>query len=220
MDSILTVTDAAASVELATLDAVKTEIGISGTGSDTQLSGLLTDSSRIIASYCRRTFGKETVSQTFRQTRAWMTNAVYPEELRLSRFPLVSVTSVTEDSNDPLLSTDYEADFTKGILYRLDVNDARARWTASKIVIPYVAGYRLPNDQAAAGVEDLPDDIQRACVMLVKLLWFGRKRDPLLKDEEVAGIGRSTYFVRGEQDKSLMPLEITSLLDPYRAEFV
>jgi len=52
--------------------------------------------------------------------------------------------------------------------------------------------------------------------MLTKLMYFSRSRDPLVKEETIDGVGSASYYVRGAMDMSIMPVEITSLIEPYR----
>lgn len=215
MRSIVTVTAAAAGIDLTTLAAVKTELGISDKTADARLSGFVTSASRVIATHCRRVFGRETVTETFRQDRKWPVADFFPDELLLTRSPVVSIASIVEDTDPALAAGDWEADLTTGVIYRLN-DDAQVRWKASKIAVAYTAGWLLPSESG----RNLPEDIERACIMLTSLMWFSKDRDPKVKEEVVQGVGSTAYWVRGENETSIMPIEVLSLIDPYRVEIV
>ncbi len=132
--------------------------------------------------------------------------------LVLSRFPLVSITSVVEDSDAPL-TADVDFDFdASGVVSRLCDNGNRVRdWNSTKILVTYTAGYLLPNDASRT----LPADVERAVILMIKAAYCSRTRDPLIKSENVAGVDAVTYGGIGYGSSDLLP-EAESLLSPYR----
>ncbi|HVJ31659.1 MAG TPA: hypothetical protein VND94_00975 [Terriglobia bacterium] len=203
--SLITVVTPATTKSLTTRDRVKSELGVTSNSDNAGIDALIADSSRIISSYCDRVFAQEVVSEVFRRG-SWRP----AESIILSRFPCTSIASLTEDGV-AVAGSNWEADPETGIIRRLS-GDSLSCWTASKIIVAYTAGYVLPGNPS----RDLPEDIERACLMLTKLMYFSRSRDPLVKEETIDGVGSASYYVRGAMDMSIMPVEITSLIEPYR----
>lgn len=195
-----TVTSAASSYDLTVLATVKEELGITDSSSDDLLSRLITEQSAVAATYCRRVFAQETIVDSFRLP------CFSCDPIILSRRPVASITSIVEDGTT-LDAADYEFDATTGFVWRLD-DDERISWPAVKAVVTFVAGYEL--------LTTLPRDIERAVLALIKRTAFGRTRDPMAKAEEVAGIGRTEYWVGNVPGSNGMPAEAVALLDPHR----
>lgn len=181
--STVSVTTPASSQDLASLASVKTELQITAATDDVWLQEKITEASLVIAAYCGRSFGQETITQTFRLDDQ-------PLALQLARFPVTSLTSVTEDG-DLLTSDLYEAQVNSGLLRRLSV-DSPVAWTASKVTVVYQAGFSLP---AAA-----PAALRDACLMMVKARRAARTRDPLIKSEENPDVYKLEYWVGGVSD--------------------
>jgi hypothetical protein len=198
--SILTVVTPANTVDLTILATVKTELGITDTASDEKLDLYIDQASCIFAAECGRVFAKETVSEQFR----FCNNR---NCLILTRCPVASITSVTEDDVVLDQSTDYEVDAASGLLYRLQ-SDIRSRWCARKIVVVYVGGYTL--------LTELPQEIERAVISLVKQYHFGGTRDPQLRGEEVIGVQRFDYRVSSGADDGAYPPDFEKMVQKYR----
>lgn len=186
---------------LANIDTVKLELGITVATSDSLIKTAIDQQSVVAESYCKRVFAKETLIDSFRLTcRGWA-------PLSLSRWPVVSITSVVEDTTT-LTAADYELDASAGMLWRLDGSDRRSSWSSAKIVVTFVAGYALPIG--------LPRDIERAVTLMVKQAWFSARRDPLVKQENVPGVYEATYWIGAVGDDAGLPPEAAALLDQYR----
>lgn len=84
-------------------------------------------------------------------------------------------------------------------------DDVPACWGTSKIVVQYIAGYAL---------DDVPDDIQRAVIMLVSQYRYSAERDPQLRSEATEGAGSSSYF-DGLENSGLSP-EVLGALSKHR----
>ena len=102
-------------------------------------------------------------------------------------------------------AADYELTADSGVLTRLR-SDAPSSWAAGKIVVTYVAGY--------ADIAALPDDIQRAAIVLVNQYRYSAARDPQLRSEQTDGAGSSSYF-DGLESSGMSP-EIVGLSSQHR----
>lgn len=193
---ILTVTAAASSYNLVTRTELKTYLGISGSSEDTALDTWIAQASGAIASYCNRVFPQETVSEQFRMVRG--------EAIILGRYPVVSITSVTEDGTVLVNLTDYEVDKDTGLLYRVS-DDLLVFWCAYKVTVVYVTGFAT-----------IPDDVKRACMETVRYFRSQSSRDPTLRSLEIPDVSTETYWV-GTMPSSAMglPPDVISSIESY-----
>ena len=204
MNSILTVTTPADSQNLTTLATVKAELGIAVADitKDVQFAIFIDQASGECASYCKRVFGQEAVSEQFRlglHTRV--------EELILKRYPVASIISITEEDGTVLVEgTDYEMDPDNGILWRLSGTE-RCGWPRGKIVVAYVGGYAL--------LDSLPQTIERACIELVKRYWFDLSRDPQLTQITIPGVIERSWRIARATDPGITPA-VTDRLNQFR----
>src|SRR3954466_6493089 len=167
-------------VALTTLASLKTELGITGSSSDTRLAALISQVSAAIETFCDRRFEQRTLTEIF-----------YPAERRiyLSAWPVTAVTSVTDSGTLLDADDDYILDDEQGVLtppiYGVGYGSPCGynRWWTSLTVI-YTGGYLLPADDDA----DLPGDIERACLDLAIRYYHGGGRDPALRSETVPGV--------------------------------
>jgi hypothetical protein len=206
---MLEVLTPAASVLLTILDAVKADLGIltTDTSKDVVLNDLIRDASdeiqREYQFLCR---------QTYRETLPGYGNNI----LQLKRTPIVSVSSVTHNS-EPIIDYTIE-DKDAGHLYRKLgwCWTASVGWKMTGYVIPnsehpdftvdYVAGY-LAADQANS---DMPPEVQRSARETV-IDWFksaGRAAD--IQSKSVGDL--SITYVTGDAAKfSIPPRALTRL---------
>jgi hypothetical protein len=179
----ISVTKPAATTGLTTVDAVKFELGISDASEDDYLSAQINRASSLICTYlgvavaddATMTLGRETLLETIRPEK-------YDQTLILSRRPIVSIASVTEES-DAVDAADYLIGYNTGILSRLN-NGFPALWLGKwsafadqSISIAYTAGWLLPGDTG----RNLPFEIEDVAISIVKASRFGRMRDPLIR---------------------------------------
>jgi hypothetical protein len=200
---MLTILTPAASVALTDLARVKADLAISGTADDTYLTAIIDDVSIAIASWCGRVFAREEVTETFRPAKR-------VDALPLSRWHNVDISAVTIDGESHDI-TDIEVDGS--LLYKLDADGDRTQWERAKIVITYEAGYLLPEDDD----RDLPLDIERACIAIVKADYFGRTRDPNMRSDATDGLGSIAWHVGGHRTGSGWSSDVEALLAPYRS---
>lgn len=192
---MLTVTTPATSYDLVRLGDARAALDLDR-GDDANLARWISQASGAVARYCNRVLAQETVTETFRL-------ASVQDSLLLSRYPVASITSVTE-FDTVLEAADYEVNTSSGVLTRLS-NDEPACWSASKITVSYIAGY---------SIDDVPGDIARAVTMLVQQYRFSGERDPQIRSESGDGLGSSSYF-DGLENGGLSP-EVRGLLVEYR----
>lgn len=193
---MITVTVAATDLSLTRLDTVKAELGIVDRGSDDKLKKLISQASGIVASYCNRVFGLETVTEIFRVHCG-------TQGLTTGRYPIAEITSISENDAD-LSADDFEADLEAGIIERLR-SGCVVRWPQGKVTVVYSAGYNLPGD--------VPEPVERATIELVKQFYTSGDRDPLVRSETVEGAGSTDYFA--PFTGGFTP-EVEALLEPFR----
>lgn len=201
--SILTVSTTAADRSLLTIEELRQAAGVSGSAQDSLLTTL---GARVAASLARAcgirqagatpaTFRQETLSEVFRLHQRCV------RSLELSRWPVVEITSVTEDGI-AVDAADYEVNPSNGLLTRLSA-DAPVDWTARKITVVYQAGW-----------SDVPDDLKAAASKLARDQWFADGpdgRDPNLKRIRVEGVDEAEYWVSPASDP-LLSAELRELL--------
>lgn len=195
----LVVVTAASTHDLTTRDALKRDLRITASTWDDLLDDLIHRSSAVCATYCNRVFARETVTETF-----WLEGKI--DTLNLARFPNIAIASLIED-DAALVASDYAVDEQSGSLWRVSAG-ARIKWDASKIVVTYAAGYEL--------LDDLPRDIEEACIRQSRVTWYAGGRDPLVKAEEVPGVSNVQYWVGGVGEPGTLSPDVTALLDPHR----
>ena len=191
------------SIDLTRVATVKADLGVTDGAHDADMQRLVTQMSQAAATYCNRVFASETVADHFRlQNEPRRVDA-----LLLSRFPVGTVTSVVEDGVT-LTAADYEVEPATGFLWRLS-GEERSCWASAKVVVTYAGGYAL--------LDDLPHDIERAVIVMVKQAWFARNRDPMVKSMSIDGVSSRDYWIGTVPgDNGAIPAEAEALLDFYR----
>jgi len=208
MNSTLVITAPAENTQLATLDRIKQELGITGTDTDTLLSAKIDEASSDIAVRVRPSLGRQTITETFyRDSRP-----SEPERLFLRRWPVVSIVSVTIDGAETLDTAHYRFDPEIGVVYRLTESGYPRRWWCRKsIAIEYVAGYLLPADDG----RDLPASLEAACIDLVASYWASRGRDPALRSESIDGVASFSYWVGAIGQSGDLPPSVMAKIKPF-----
>lgn len=199
MGSIVTVVTPATSHDLTTLATVKVDFGISDTSQDVKIARWIKEASGEIARYCNRTFGLERVRETF-----YFPTGNFDGQIYLTRTPVQSIVSVIGNS-ETLDVAAYAVDGSSGAVRRPDGNTLTG-WPFYSSVIEYWGGYAL--------LDDLPYDIERACLDTIKGYSYKQKQDPMLKEFEVPGVLREAYFWPSG-DGGLSP-DVKAKLDPHR----
>lgn len=199
-----TVVDAAA-LNRALVDAttVFAELGVASPtdAQTTQMETVIEQVSSLFDRFLDRTLAEEDVTDYFR--------AIVGDELRLSRWPVAQVLSVTEDGTS-LVIDDWDIDATSGRLWRIS-NADRFDWSGTGVTqVTYTGGYILPGD--------LPADIQRAAIDQAKAQFMSGARDPALRSFNIPDVYQASYSVPGGDAfgaSGLLP-QVEAALRPYR----
>lgn len=210
--AISTVTAAASSYLLTDLATVKAELGIESKKFDADLKRYVKAASTAAAQYCNRVFPVESLKDEFWPARdSWpISSPGGVQVLQLTRWPVVTVATVTEDGTALVEGTDFRVDSKLGQLYRLGTTDSYPRpWPRVAIAVEYSAGYA-----------ELPDDLVDAVVKLVKTRWFSRGRDPMLMSETVTGIREARWWVPNGDQAANIPPDIAGDLENYRVPVI
>jgi hypothetical protein len=209
---VITVLSHARNHDLVDLATVKEELEISDNSMDSRLSRWIKVASRQIVGHCNRYFWQETLQESFRLGSNWEVSGD-AQPIMLSRPPIVSITSILEDtfSPDTLDPTDYEVDKFDGFLWRTTGvgPNFRIGWMGESVVVTYVGGYKT-----------IPDDITEACISLVRLRQASRTRDPSLRSITFEGVGSETYATSPGELVNGLPAEVANMLLDYRVEVV
>jgi hypothetical protein len=189
---MLEVITPATTASLVTLNEAKGYLGISGISQDPWLEVQIEAASKAVEGFLRRPIRSEIVEETFFNGRSTIV---------LERWPLISVTSVTEDGATLADGTDYKKEVRTGMLYRYSGGE-RQDWTGTTTVVRYTAGYAT-----------VPTPIKEAVYLAVKGLRESLARDVGVKSERLEGVASMSYFA---VDGSGLPPEVTERLKPYQ----
>lgn len=205
-----TVVTAAASTEMTTVATMRRELG-TVTAADVDIRRWIQQQSAAALRHLDRRLAKETALDVFRADRHEHRtfNGVWRpiDALLLSEWPVSSLVSVVEDGVTLDLDADVELDADRGWLWRLD-GDSQIAWSSAKISVTRIAGYEM--------IDELPQDLERAVIIMVKSALFAAARDPTLKQESVPGVLENAYWVGAVGENPAIPPEALALLDPYR----
>lgn len=189
---------AASSADLTVLANAKAELLVTGTDQDTRIAALITQASGICASYCMRPegFGLATWRETLRLSMS-------REAIILARDLAPAITSVVVDGVT-LAAADYELDGS--LLHRL-TDDRLTYWAPGKVVVTYTAGFAL--------LTDLPQEIERACLLTLQSLWAAPGRNPLVRSETAQDVG-SVSYLDPRAGMEALPPQAAGLLAPWQ----
>ncbi len=213
----LTVATPTTTKALVSLARVKRELGITTTGDDDVLADKIAEASAAIVAHCRvaadqrgrRTFAEEGCSATFDAGEMTPIDREIAPLILPWRIPITSIASIVENGV-ALAPADYQLEPMAALIWRVS-GGTRSNWATSSVIVTYTAGWDL------TGTE-LPSDIAGAALALVKASWFGRLRDPLIKSEDVPGVGSTQWWVGSTGgDAGSLPKEVVDSLAPYRA---
>jgi hypothetical protein len=206
------VTAPAGDLTLLTMDELRAATGQSDQKSDATLKRLGSRVADAITQACKvatdgatpPTLRKESVVDTFRSD--WLhrrrDRRGHDHKLILSRRPIVSVTSVVEAGTTLDPTSDYEVRPGEGALVRL-FGGMPAHWVPGVIVVTYAAGWA-----------SVPEGLKFAAEKLTRFYWFESMRNPLVRQDEIAGIGSTTYWNDSPTDPSI-PQDVMDDLGPY-----
>lgn len=208
---ISTVMAAASSYDLTTLAVVKDELSIADGASDGTLKRYLTWASVAMAQECNRVFPVETVKD-----EVWPHREIYQYQLpggldvlQLSRWPLVSVISITENGIALIDGTDFRTDSANGQIIRLDGAGYITKWPATPLVSTFTAGYAK-----------IPGDLADAVTRMVRNRFRAKGRDSYLMSEDIPGVRNSRWWIATGNEAGNVPPDIADLIDGYRMPVV
>lgn len=188
----------ASTTDLVDLESVKSYLQITDDAQDVRLAKLITQASSSFADY----LGRSLALQTYRE-RQTIKGRI--PGINLSNGPIASILSASVDG----------VAWT-GVLDECDVERNGARIMASAFLPPrqlcftrpvvveviYDAGFMLPDMGDMKPTEDvllpwqempLPPSISGGCLSTIQMLLSASGRDPLLKSENVQGVGSTSY---------------------------
>jgi hypothetical protein len=205
---------ASANHDLTDLATLKAELNLTNIDAarDAVLNRYIAASSQQLETYCNRRFAAETIEDRFFPPRdpPFRIAVGGADPLQLSRWPIISIASVTENGKALAAGTDFLADSELGHLTRLDVISYPTKWDAWPIVAQYKAGFTT-----------LPADLVDACIQLVKWRYFSRLRDPGVRSENVSGVYEAQYWLgTGLGGPDDLPAEVAAKVARYRLPVV
>jgi len=183
----------AASMDLTTLDDVKSYLGISGNGSDELLGTLIAAASEAIESYCGRKFASAAVVEYHDGGHTFLV---------LSRFPVSSVSAIY---------TDPSGRFSPGTLVPASCYVVYGE--AGLVVLTsgvFPAGARAVKVSYTGGYASVPADIGQAATMLVAT-WYTRSREGA---DGLASQSVGSYSASFREEE--WPAQVRALLRGYR----
>ena len=190
--------------DLITLEDYKEAEGISTPKDDLKLNALIPSVSQLVKTYCGTSFVDYYSSnkiETF--SINWATNLV-----QLTETPLVSIVSVEErddysSSYTTVPATEYFADTTLDVVYRVSTNGGKKNWPGGPgaVRITYKAGYA-----------DCPADLQLAVIDLVT--YYLKNEHKARQTMQGASIQNNTSS--SQRNNVAFPDHIKRVLDLYK----
>ena len=186
---------------LISLAEAKTHLGITDTANDTLLEALIDGASAAIEAFCQTVFVQRTITDIVAGGPGLRCKRIY-----LTRYPIVSVTSITDPAANTVPATDYVIYKAEGMLIHAgawpeaqDSNGNVARWS-----VVYIAG-------RAATTAAVEANLKLACKMLVAATFS--RRESGIASKRVGDLSVSYHAPSAEGGG--MPPEVASLLAPY-----
>jgi hypothetical protein len=208
---ISTVTTEATSADLVAWATVRDELGVTGSANIVVLRRYVSSASAAIVNYTNRAFVQESVLDEI-----WPQRDASPylipggiEPVQLSRWAIVTLTTVIENDVTLVDGTDYRADLAKGQVHRLDGNGYPCRWPAYALSFQFDGGYAT-----------VPADIQDVTIRMVRNRWNAKDRDPSLMSENIPGVRDARWWIATGNEAGNMPPDVQDVLDNYRVPVV
>jgi hypothetical protein len=202
MQIVSTVIATADNYDLTTLDVVKDELSIADGKSDATLKRYLSWASAALAKECNRVFVAETVRDQVWPARPLASGF---KALPLSRYPVISIVSVTDGGAPLEQDVDFVVEREAGRLLRLGSDGLLSCWSSS----PKVA-------QFEAGFAEIPGDLQDAVTRMVRNRYRAKGRDSYLMSENIPGVRDSRWWIATGNEAGNVPPDIADLIDAYR----
>lgn len=202
------IVSAPSQTDLTTRDTVKTSLLISGTDDDSFIDTLIKTASSFIQKYCNKDFARTRVIEKVKPFRDLSV-------LKITNYPVTEIHSVSYNGT-ALEAAGYITDRkSQGIIDAAENTNFLICGKFYKYEVDYTYGYLLPGEVG----RNLPDDIERACVQLVKNIYLTRDIHSGLKMMDVPEVFRGA-FAGGDLPNTAfnqyVSPEIKMLLHPYR----
>ena len=124
----------------------------------------------------------------------------------------VNATAINGVPQSLVEGRDFIADYKRGQLTRLFTDGYPKSWEMLPTSAVYSAGYpQLTSDVSA---------VQDACIRLVRGAYFGAKRDPNLRSENIEGVSSMQYWFANGPGGSGFPPDVQALLDDWRVPVI
>ncbi|MEW9274406.1 phage head-tail connector protein [Gluconobacter oxydans] len=209
----ISVGSAPALVPLASLEDLKTDLGITDAQSDQALQRFLMDATEVVLAF----IGRPLLSQTW-QDQVFVRHFPRTLSLLVGAYPVQKVlgilrngTALSQDEVDDLVIAD-----ECGEIYRPDTE--RPFWPPGRYEITYQAGYQPPasQDDGTALPGNIPRPIQLAIRRVAAASYYAEGRDPALKSESAQGIGSTSWVTPDPTLGGLTP-EAAGLVQRYQS---
>jgi len=186
-----------------TVARVALELNITDETEQNLLAYYIDEATQQIKNFCNRDFGRETdIVEKIQGNDTYF--------LSVAKMPLTSIASITYEGT-AIAASNYEVwDAGQGLIRRDDKPFEKSP-DNDRYVVTYTAGYVLPGSAGA----NLPADIEKACVLLVKDAWQSRNREMEVASERVDGVYQVTY-AQGANGSTGVPGKVQAMLRPYR----
>lgn len=148
-----------------TLAGIKSRLGITGTGDDTLIEGMIAAASNVFDRHCNRKFARSDLAEQFFQADQ--------KEISLDRYPVEMIASIQlrEHARSAWVRqiVDYELinSCVLRLAYTLGDESQQCR-------VMYAGGYVLPSTTALTGQTALPDEVVQAAQDQV-CFWYERR---------------------------------------------
>lgn len=157
------------------LSDLKAFMGISGSNQDVQLLKAISYASALIESFLDRKIPTRG-SLTEYHTLEWPCSC----DLYLGEFPIISVTSVHEDTTRTygaptllVVDTDYIVSKPTGKLVRVQAGAGALYWQSGfrPVKVIYEAGYLVPGATTPVGATAIPEDLAQVCAEMAATIF-------------------------------------------------
>jgi hypothetical protein len=153
-----------------------------------------------------------------------LSNAATSNETGLSMTVGVQViqTLSVGETQSLVYGSDYTIDFQRGWLIRLNEwTGVSEKWEAEPVNVQYQAGY-FSSTLLQSGTDNVPEDLEEACLRLVTARFKARGRDPMLVEQsQPQALGTQRWWI-GQMpgQNGALPPEIEAMVRPYRVPVV
>lgn len=209
---------------LTNLEAVKLTLGISDNSQDELLGSLIAAASDFVKSYTGREFALQTVKES-------LAGRGLPD-LILSLTPIVEVEKVEFDDTEieDWVVLDKEAGFiqrkagfTSTIIGYNTINRFPSSYEEKRWHVTYTGGYVLPSFGCSQGQRNLPHDLERAVIGMVKTAVSAVQLDGTMKSYKIGDTSvtwdRSISSESVPGLASLVPSSALAVLNYYRRAY-